>query len=157
MNWKQILFWSLSAAAIFYYLLLFGVFLFVGQEEMQLFIPEWWFIRESLWQPGGFCDVAGQWIIQYYRQPMLAVVLHSVLLVSSGLMIDKLLCGFSGKSYLSFLSLLPVLYLLKMSVHGEYLVDGTVGIVLMLLALLLSLNIRRVRFIIGYGLFSTLF
>lgn len=54
MNWKQILFWSLSAAAIFYYLLLFGVFLFVGQEEMQLFIPEWWFIRESLWQPGGF-------------------------------------------------------------------------------------------------------
>ena len=157
MNWKQILFWSLSAAAIFYYLLLFGVFLFVGQEEMQLFIPEWWFIRESLWQPGGFCDVAGQWIIQYYRQPMLAVVLHSVLLVSSGLMIDKLLCGFSDKSYLSFLSLLPVLYLLKMSVHGEYLVDGTVGIVLMLLALLLSLNIRRVRFIIGYGLFSTLF
>ena len=157
MNWKQILFWSLSAAAIFYYLLLFGVFLFVGQEEMQLFIPEWWFIRESLWQPGGFCDVAGQWIIQYYRQPMLAVVLHSVLLVSSGLMIDKLLCGFSGKSYLSFLSLLPVLYLLKMSVHGEYLVDGTVGIVLMLLALLLSLNIRRVRFIIGYGLFYALF
>ena len=157
MNWKQILFWSLSAAAIFYYLLLFGVFLFVGQEEMQLFIPEWWFIRESLWQPGGFCDVAGQWIIQYYRQPMLGVVLHSVLLVSSGLMIDKLLCGFSDKSYLSFLSLLPILYLLKMSVHGEYLVDGTVGIVLMLLALLLSLNIRRVRFIIGYGLFSTLF
>ncbi len=157
MNWKQILFWSLSAAAIFYYLLLFGVFLFVGQEEMQLFIPEWWFIRESLWQPGGFCDVAGQWIIQYYRQPMLAVVFHSVLLVSSGMMIDKLLRSFSDKSYLSFLSLLPVLYLLKMSVHGEYLVDGTVGIVLMLLALLSSLNIRRVRFIIGYGLFSTLF
>lgn len=157
MNWKQALFWSLSAAAIFYYFLLFGVFVFVGQEEMQLFIPEWWFIRESLWQPGGFCDVAGQWIIQYYRQPMLAVVFHTVLLVGGGLMIDKLLRGFSDKGYLSFLSLLPVLYLLKMSVHGEYLVDGTVGIVLMLLALLPSLNIRRVRFIIGYGLFSTLF
>ena len=43
MNWKQTLFWSFSAAAIFYYFLLFGVFVFVGQEEMQLFIPEWWY------------------------------------------------------------------------------------------------------------------
>lgn len=67
MNWKQTLFWSFSAAAIFYYFLLFGVFVFVGQEEMQLFIPEWWYIREFLFQPGGFCAVAGQWIIQYYR------------------------------------------------------------------------------------------
>ena len=62
MNWKQTLFWSFSAAAIFYYFLLFGVFVFVGQEEMQLFIPEWWYIREFLFQPGGFCAVAGQWI-----------------------------------------------------------------------------------------------
>ena len=53
MNWKQTLFWSFSAAAIFYYFLLFGVFVFVGQEEMQLFIPEWWYIREFLFQPGG--------------------------------------------------------------------------------------------------------
>lgn len=52
MNWKQTLFWSFSAAAIFYYFLLFGVFVFVGQEEMQLFIPEWWYIREFLFQPG---------------------------------------------------------------------------------------------------------
>ena len=59
MNWKQTLFWSFSAAAIFYYFLLFGVFVFVGQEEMQLFIPEWWYIREFLFQPGGFCAVAG--------------------------------------------------------------------------------------------------
>ena len=28
MNWKQTLFWSFSTAAIFYYFLLFGVFVF---------------------------------------------------------------------------------------------------------------------------------
>ena len=32
MNWKQTLFWSFSAAAIFYYFLLFGVFVFVGHR-----------------------------------------------------------------------------------------------------------------------------
>ena len=132
MNWKQTLFWSFSTVAIFYYFLLFGVFVFVGQEEMQLFIPEWWYIREFLFQPGGFCAVAGQWIIQYYRQPMSAVVLHTVLLVGCGFMVYRILRCFSDKTYLLFLSLLPVLYLVKMSIHGEYLVDGTVGVVLML-------------------------
>ena len=37
-HWKQLLFWTLLAVVIFYYLLLFGVFVFVNQEEMQLFI-----------------------------------------------------------------------------------------------------------------------
>ena len=136
MNWKQTLFWSFSAAAIFYYFLLFGVFVFVGQEEMQLFIPEWWYIREflfqlsgaylslRLFQPGGFCAVAGQWIIQYYRQPMSAVVLHTVLLVGCGFMVYRILRCFSDKTYLLFLSLLPVLYLVKMSIHGEYFYVG---------------------------------
>ena len=155
MNWKQTLFWSFSTAAIFYYFLLFGVFVFVGQEEMQLFIPEWWYIREFLFQPGGFCAVAGQWIIQYYRQPMSAVVLHTVLLVGCGFM--GILRCFSDKTYLLFLSLLPVLYLVKMSIHGEYLVDGTVGVVLMLLALSVSLKVRRAGSIAEYGIASTLF
>ena len=157
MNWKQTLFWSFSAAAIFYYFLLFGVFVFVGQEEMQLFIPEWWYIREFLFQPGGFCAVAGQWIIQYYRQPMSAVVFHTVLLVGCGFMVYRILRCFSDKTYLLFLSLLPVLYLVKMSIHGEYLVDGTVGVVLMLLALSVSLKVRRAGSIAGYGIASTLF
>lgn len=157
MNWKQTLFWSFSTAAIFYYFLLFGVFVFVGQEEMQLFIPEWWYIREFLFQPGGFCAVAGQWIIQYYRQPMSAVVLHTVLLVGCGFMVYRILRCFSDKTYLLFLSLLPVLYLVKMSIHGEYLVDGTVGVVLMLLALSVSLKVRRAGSIAEYGIASTLF
>lgn len=156
MNWKQALFWSFSAVAIFYYFLLFGVFLFVRQEEMQLFIPEWWYIREFFSQPGGFCAVAGQWIIQYYRQPMLAVAVVTILLVGCGIVIHQLLRRFSNRGYLLFLSLLPVLYLAKMSIHGEYLVDGTVGVLLMLLALLFSIKVRRESFIAGYGIASTL-
>ena len=44
-----------------------------------------------------------------------------------------------------------------MSIHGEYLVDGTVGVVLMLLALSVSLKVRRAGSIAGYGIASTLF
>ena len=41
MNWKQTLFWSFSAAAIFYYFLLFGVFVFVGNNH-------WFFWEEEV-------------------------------------------------------------------------------------------------------------
>ena len=44
-----------------------------------------------------------------------------------------------------------------MSIHGEYLVDRTVGVVLMLLALSVSLKVRRAGSIAGYGIASTLF
>ncbi len=155
MNWKQILFWSVTAAAIFYYLLLFGVFLFVRQEEMQLFVPAWWYIRELLFQPGGFCAVAGQWIIQYYRLPLLAVAVHTLLLIACGIVIYRSLRRFSDRGYLLLLSLLPILYLLDMTVHGEYLVDGTVGVLLMLVALLFQARIRRWGVIAGYGIVST--
>ncbi|WP_297903290.1 DUF6057 family protein [uncultured Parabacteroides sp.] len=157
MNWKQALFWSFGAAAIFYYFLLFGVFLFVRQEEMQLFVPEWWYIREFFPRPGGFCAVAGQWIIQYYRQPMLAITILTAMLVGCGFMIYRLLRCFSDKGYLLFLSLPPVLYLVKMSIHGEYLVDGTVGIFLMLLTLLFAFSTQHKHpmSIAGYGIIST--
>ena len=71
----------------------------------------------------------GNRIIQYYRQPMSAVVFHTVLLVGCGFMVYRILRCFSDKTYLLFLSLLPVLYLVKMSIHGEYLVgrDGWRG------------------------------
>lgn len=122
-----------------------------------MFIPEWWYIREFLFQPGGFCAVAGQWIIQYYRQPMSAVVLHTVLLVGCGFMVYRILRCFSDKTYLLSFLYCPVLYLVKMSIHGEYLVDGTVGVVLMLLALSVSLKVRRAGSIAEYGIASTLF
>lgn len=154
MNWKQVFFWSLLAIAIFYYFLLFGVFLFAGQEEMQLFIPRWWFIREQIFHPGGVCEVVGQWIIQYYRRPMMAVAIHTALLMGCGWMIHRVLSGFSGKSYWWFLAVSPVLYLAKKSVEGDYLVDGTVGVSLMLGALLLSSRLRSTRWLVGYGIVS---
>lgn len=156
MNWKLALFWLLSAAFIFYYLLMMGVFSWVSQEETQLFIPRWWAIKDTLFEPGGFCAVVGQWIVQYYRQPMLAVILHTSMFIGCGLMVSRLLRGSLANISNSLLALIPFLYLASMSVRSEYLVDGTVGIVLMIMLLSFAAMIRNIWHIAGFGIISTL-
>ena len=151
-HWKQLLFWTLLAVVIFYYLLLFGVFVFVNQEEMQLFIPAWWSIRDDLLLPGGFCEVVGQWLIQYYRQPMSALVTHTTLLVSCGWFVCHFLRKFSEERYMRFLSLVPVVYLLKMIVLGDFLIDGLLGAFLLLGALCFLPQSHKSIFWAGYGL-----
>lgn len=99
MNWKQTLFWVIIAALIYYFFLAFGVFLFQQQEESQLFVPAWWNIREQLCQPGGFCAVAGEFVIQYYRMPLLAITIQMLLLVGCGLSLYRLLQHIKPSGY----------------------------------------------------------
>ena len=155
MNKKEIAFWALVALLVFYFFLAFGVFLFQRQEEGQFFIPTWWNIREQIGQAGGFCAVAGQWIIQYYRMPMLAISIHTFLLLVIGISTYKLLQGIKPAYYHLPLALFPMLILLKMSIRGSYLVDGTLALSLMMLALLPVLRLRGKKQIALYGVLST--
>ena len=155
MNKKEIAFWALVALLVFYFFLAFGVFLFQRQEEGQFFIPTWWNIREQIGQAGGFCAVVGQWIIQYYRMPMLAISIHTFLLLVIGISTYKLLQGIKPAYYHLPLALFPMLILLKMSIRGSYLVDGTLALSLMMLALLPVLRLRGKKQIALYGVLST--
>ncbi len=156
MNKKEILFWVTISLLIFYFFLVFGVFLFQHQEEGQLFIPTWQNLLEQIGQAGGCSAIAGQFIIQYYRLPMLAVAIHTLLLLGIGFSVYKLLQGIKDKGYHLLLALFPILILLKMSIRGNYLVDGTVALFVMMWALLPLLRLRRGKTIALYGVLSTL-
>lgn len=155
MNWKQTLFWVIIAALIYYFFLAFGVFLFQQQEESQLFVPAWWNIREQLCRPGGFCAVAGQFVIQYYRMPLLAITIQMLLLVGCGLSLYRLLQRIKPAGYHLLLAFFPLLLLLKMSIRSNYLIDGTIGLFLMHLAFLPLTRINRQKTIALYGIVST--
>ena len=155
MNKKEIAFWAFVALLVFYFFLAFGVFLFQRQEEGQFFIPAWWNISEHIGQAGGFCAVVGQWIIQYYRMPMLAISIHTFLLLVIGISTYKLLQGRGSAYYHLPIALFPMLILLKMSIRGSYLVDGTVALALMMLALLPLLRLRGKKQIAVYGVLAT--
>lgn len=155
MNWKQTLFWVIIAALIYYFFLALGVFLFQQQEESQLFVPAWWNIREQLCKPGGFCAVAGQFVIQYYRMPLLAITIQMLLLVGCGLSLYRLLQHIKPSGYHLLLAFFPLLLLLKMSIRSNYLIDGTIGLLLMHLAFLPLTRINRQKTIALYGIVST--
>lgn len=156
MKKKELIFWAVVALLVFYFFLAFGVFLFQRQEESQLFIPTWDNIRMQIGQAGGCCAVIGQLIIQYYRLPMLAVTIHTLLALGIGFSVYKLLQGIKEANYHLLLALFPMLFLLKMSIRSSYLVDGTVAVFMMMLVLLPLLRLKGERQIALYGVLSTI-
>ena len=136
MNWKQTLFWAITAALVYYFFLAFGVFLFQQQEESQLFIPQWWQIKDELFKPGGFCAIAGQFVIQYYRIPLLAITIQMILIIGCGLSFYHLLQKIKPAGYHLILAVFPLLLLLKMSIRSNFLVDGTIALFIFHLSLL---------------------
>ncbi len=157
MKWKQGLFGVVLAVLIVYYFLILGVFTFQQQEEAQLFVPSWWNISILLGEPGGFCSVIGQSIIQYYRNPMWAIAIQTGLLMWIAFGIFHLFERIVSRSYHLFLTCIPILYLLKESVQFTYVVDGTVGLALLLAFLLPLTCITRRKTIALYGVFATCF
>lgn len=156
MNWKQILFWTIIAALVYYYFLAFGVFLFQQQEESQLFISQWWHIKDELFKPGGFCAIAGQFVIQYYRMPLLGITIQMILIIGCGLCLYHLLQKIKPAGYHLILAVFPLLLLLKMSIRSNYLIDGTIGLFILHLALLPLTRINRSKTIALYGILSTI-
>lgn len=139
MKWNALLFWLLLLIGLMCFFWLVNPFLFSQQEEMQLFIPEWHLIHEVLLSPGGFCTIAGQFTCQYYADVFVASLLNAVMFCFVGVLIFFLLEQISSRNYNQLLALAPVLCLLKMQLNPSFVTDGTIGFLVMLLFLYLSL------------------
>ena len=155
MRWKQGLFGIVLTAIIVYYFLILGVFTFCQQEEAQLFIPAWWNIKQLVCEPGGFCSVVGQYLIMLYKNPICAVASHVVLLVTIAFLIWQILDRIALRGYHLLLASVPIFYLMKESILYIYVIDGTVGITIMMSSLYIQTRLRRSISLAFYGLFST--
>lgn len=155
MKWKQLLFGIIIAIIAIYYFLILGVFTFQQQEEAQLFIFDWQNIETQLFVPGGFCHTVGQMIIQYYRYPPFAIAVQSFFIVVVTAFISRLLYNICPAGFHLPMAFIPVLYLLHESVQFSYLVDGTVGILLMVCILYFSTRVSGKKEIACYGIVST--
>lgn len=155
MKWKALAFWLLVFAGLFFFFRSFNIFFYQQQEEMQLFIPEWFFIRDLLFIPGGFCSVSGQMLVQYYPDLFIAISVNSLLISSTGVFCYLLLQTIARREYNLLLALVPVAALMKVHMNLNYVPDGTIGILLMLLLLFLFTVLRRKQVWFLYSLAST--
>lgn len=155
MKWKALAFWLLVFAGLFFFFRSFNIFFYQQQEEMQLFIPEWFFIRDQLFTPGGFCSVSGQVLVQYYPNLFIAISVNSLLISSIGVLCYLLLQKIAQREYNFLLALVPVAALMKVHMNLNYVPDGTIGIFLMMLLLFLFTTLRRKQVWLIYSLAST--
>lgn len=155
MNWKQKSVWLIASLLVFYYFLVFGVFVFRYQEESQLFIPALWNVSEQYLVPGGFIAFVGQFLIQCYHLPMFSVLVNTALLISVCVVINRLLQEYNNYCYNFPLSLIPVCWLMNVGIRNNYLIDGNVALLLMLLSVIPLLYMKDRIMITLYSLFST--
>lgn len=155
MNWKQKSVWLIASLLVFYYFLVFGVFVFRYQEESQLFIPALWNVSEQYLVPGGFITFVGQFLIQCYHLPMFSVLVNTALLISVCAVINCLLQEYNNYCYNFPLSLIPVCWLMNVGIRNNYLIDGNVALLLMLLSIIPLLYMKGRIMITLYSLLST--
>lgn len=154
MKGRILVFWLFVFIGLWFFFWLFGTSTFQRQEEVQLFIPEWVVIRDMLSVPGGFCTVVGQALVQYYTSSLFVLCVNSVFLCVAGFLCYLLLQEIVPRGYNLLLALFPVLGLLKAHTSSFYVLEGTVG--LLLLFSYVFIRIRRMKVQLFYGVVSVL-
>ena len=154
MTGRTLVFWLFVFAGLWFFFCSFGTFTFQRQEEVQLFIPEWVVIRDMLSVPGGFCAVVGQALVQYYTASLFVLCVNSIFLCVAGFLCYLLLLEIAPRGYNLLLALFPVLGLLKAHTSSFYVLDGTVGLILLLLFSYVFIRIRRMKVQLFYGVVS---
>ena len=154
MTGRTLVFWLFVFIGLWFFFWSFGTSTFQRQEEVQLFIPEWVVIRDMLSVPGGFCTVVGQALVQYYTASLFVLCVNSIFLCVAGFLCYLLLQEIAPRGYNLLLALFPVLGLLKAHTSSLYVLDGTVGLILLLLFSYVFIRIRRPKMQLFYGVAS---
>lgn len=118
-------------------------------------MPLWDAIRSYLLIPGGLCKILGLTCTQYYCIPLLAAILNAALLCTIGICFYLLLQKIETRGYHLIFALFPVVGLMKMHIELNYVADGTIAILFMVLLLCSRMYISNPRIQIMYVVVST--
>lgn len=157
MKGRMLVFWLSVFAGLWLFFWSFGTSTFQRQEEVQLFIPEWGVIRDMLSLPGGFCAVVGQALVQYYTSSLFVLWVNSAFLCVIGFLSYLLLQEIAPRGYNLLLALFPVLVLVKAHSSSFYVLDGTIGLFILLLFSYVFVRIRKPKVQLFYGVASVFF
>lgn len=149
MKWKASIYWFIVFVCISFYFFYFASYTFDVQEEMQLFIPSWHSLKESLLQSGGMTQWLGMFSIQYFSNSLFAAILNGLLVTMVGVCCYGLLQKIHSKGYNLLLSLILPLSLCKTHLKLDYLIDGTYAFVFMMLLLVWVFAYSKKRMISG--------
>lgn len=154
MKWRTLIFGILVFVGLFLFFQSFNLFSYAREEEMQLFIPNWSDILTSMQKAGGFCSVCGQALMQYYPNPWFAIFINSLFITIIGLFWLLIFNKIASRGYNYFLALIPVFFLMKMHLASDYVLDGTIALSIMSVALYVYSRIENPKNSLIYSIVS---
>lgn len=141
-HWR-ILLTVLAAVTVFLLWLLKWPFLMLAREQMQLFLWNTDYLTERLMVPGGLSQYLGEFIVQFFINPLYGACWYAVLFVAIQLLTWRLL----KFSYL--LSFVPAICFCYLWTNMNIPMTLTVGFLLILMLLNLLLPFKMTGRIIG--------
>lgn len=134
MKYKVILYWTLFfllQCIVYYYAFRF---LFAFEEQLQMFQYTTQYATSILKQAGGVTLYLSEFLTQFYIVLIAGSVITALLLTSIAILTYKIVKKLSSRNDLLFISLLPWLTLLLMHLDYNYLIQGTIAYLFLLLS-----------------------
>lgn len=149
--------WMFTFIAISSFFYIMGAYNFCYLEQWQTFVYDSSYTTHTLKQPGGFVQLMAGFLIQFFHASIAGILITAFLLSAIFLLMAHILKRWTGNNLLWPSVLLPVVALVFMHFNTNYLYEGTLAFLLMLVGLTFHLCIRSTisRFI--YSLCYTVF
>ena len=151
-KWRYIV-WALFSV------LVIALFVFLQQEyryhfyfieQNFMFQTSWDYILAQLAVPGGFADLTGEFLIQFFMYPYAGAIITTLLLVLIVLLTNAILRKLNKGYNWLLLACIPALSQLFLHFDFNYKPAGTVALLFMLLTLWGALAVKNDRFRFAY-------
>ncbi|MDR2910432.1 MAG: DUF6057 family protein [Bacteroidales bacterium] len=120
---------------LFFYLQKQLAFHFYYIEQEQLFLWSRAYFLSFIIKPAGLLQWLTEFCVQHFIQPYLGALIMSVILTAISILAAGIIKRIASTANLHILSLLPIVFLLYMHFDINYLYEGTVAYLLMLLVM----------------------
>ena len=133
----------------FFFVISFGYFYWVGnyllffQEQQSLFIFSGEYFQEYILKPGGFLELAGKFLTQFYSISIVGSLILATILTLPAIVLLKINQRlFSNKSFILLL-FIPSSLLLLMQTHYFHQIEYNLGFLMVLLYFLISILVQK--------------
>lgn len=138
-----ILFWFVVMIISFAIHQIFYEYHFYYLEQFHLFLFDTEFIKDCLFNIGGGADIGSRFFQQFFMQPYMGAIIISALLVLIGNLMSKILLKINGAIDLIVLPLLTMASVAFLHFDHNYLLSGTIALIVSMFFLNLYLNINK--------------
>lgn len=125
------------------FLQLTGPYNFCYQEQWKTFIYSYSYINNLLSLPGGSMELAANYLIQFFKYPIVGILITSALLSSIFALYSSIFRRWTGNYHLLPLTLLPVISLAFLHFNINYLYSGSLSFFLMTIGIALQIRISQ--------------